>query len=72
MCSSLYVCPSIALDVEPQDITVLVYQYILPLIALFHGRVVDKPEDPMPDTEETSGGEVEHEVCLYMHSSALW
>ncbi|KAH9894747.1 hypothetical protein C8Q73DRAFT_789948 [Cubamyces lactineus] len=36
--------------------------YILPLIALFHGRVVDKPEDPMPDTEETSGGEVEHEV----------
>jgi hypothetical protein len=26
--------------------------------------VVDKPEEPMPGTSETSGGEVEHEVYM--------
>jgi hypothetical protein len=32
--------------------------------ALFRGRIVDKPEAPMPETPETSGGEVEHEVYM--------
>jgi hypothetical protein len=39
--------------------------------ALFKGRVVDRPEKPMPGTSETSGGDlaactvrVEHEVYM--------
>jgi hypothetical protein len=32
--------------------------------ALFRGRIVDKPETPMPETPETSGGQVEHEVYM--------
>jgi len=36
----------------------------VPICGLFKGRVVDKPESPMPGTPETSGGEVEHEVYM--------
>jgi len=38
-------------------------QYIVPIIALFHGRVIDKPEQPMTETIYSTGGEVQHEVC---------
>ncbi len=38
-------------------------QYIVPIIALFHGRVIDKPEQAMTETIYSTGGEVEHEVC---------
>ena len=36
----------------------------MPVCALFKGRVVDKSEAPMPETPETSGGEVGHEVYM--------
>jgi hypothetical protein len=35
---------------------------MVPLIALFKGRIIDKPESDMPEATVTSGGEVEHEV----------
>jgi hypothetical protein len=38
-------------------------QWYVPICSLFNGRLVDKPETPMP--EKTSGGEVEHEVFLF-------
>lgn len=38
-------------------------QYIVPIIALFHGRVIDKPEQAMTETIYSTGGGVEHEVC---------
>ena len=34
------------------------------MCALFKGRLVDKPEVPMPATAQTSGGKVEHEVSM--------
>ena len=37
-------------------------QYIVPIIALFQGRVIDQPERAMTGTEYSTGGEVEHEV----------
>jgi len=39
-------------------------QWYIPVCALFKGRVVDRPEHPMPSTPETSGGSVEHEVYM--------
>ena len=40
-------------------------QWYVPICSLFNGRLVDKLETPMPETPETSGGEVEHEVFLF-------
>jgi len=39
-------------------------QWHVPVCALFKGRIVDRPEHPMPDAPETSGGSVEHEVYM--------
>ena len=39
-------------------------QYLVRIIGLFQGRVIDKPEQAMLETEYASGGEVEHEVCI--------
>ena len=39
-----------------------IMQYIVPIVALFHGRVVNKPEEVMPKTKYSTGGQVEHEV----------
>ncbi|KAF5386868.1 hypothetical protein D9615_002081 [Tricholomella constricta] len=36
----------------------------VPVCALFRGRVVDRPEHPMPVTLNTSGGSIEHEVYM--------
>ena len=40
----------------------LFWQYIVPILALFHGRVVDLPEEAMSATAFATGSEVEHEV----------
>jgi hypothetical protein len=40
-------------------------QWYVPVCSLFSGHLVDKPENPMPSTPETPGGEVEHEVFLF-------
>jgi len=37
-------------------------QYIVPIIALCQGRVIDQPEQAMTGTEYSIGCEVEHEV----------
>ena len=37
-------------------------QYIVPIVALFQGRIIDKPEQSMMETRYSTGGEVEHEV----------
>ncbi|KAJ7212078.1 hypothetical protein GGX14DRAFT_621645 [Mycena pura] len=39
-------------------------QYLVPLFALFAGRIEDFPEHPMPETELSSGGSVEHEYFI--------
>jgi len=39
-------------------------QWLVLVCKLFKGRLVDKPESPMPPTEATSGGEVEHELVM--------
>ncbi|KAF5373358.1 hypothetical protein D9615_007367 [Tricholomella constricta] len=36
----------------------------VPICSLFKGRLVDRPESSMPETPETSGGQVEHEVYM--------
>jgi len=43
----------------------LLEAWYVPICSLFNGRLIDKPETPMPETPETSGGEVEHEVFLF-------
>lgn len=40
-------------------------QWYVPICSLFNGRLINKPETPMPETPETSGGEVEYEVYLF-------
>jgi hypothetical protein len=40
------------------------WQYIVPIIALFQGRLVDAPEEPMMATKYSTGGGVEHEVSI--------
>jgi hypothetical protein len=45
-------------------LTIFMPQWHVPICALFNGRIVDRPEHPMPDTLETSGGWVEHEVYM--------
>jgi hypothetical protein len=37
-------------------------QYIVPIIALFHGRVIDIPGQAMGKTMYSTEGEIEHEV----------
>ena len=37
-------------------------QYIVPIVALFQGRVIDNPEQATTETRHSTGGEVEHEV----------
>ena len=39
-------------------------QWHVPVCALFKGRIVDRPEHPVPDTPEISGGTVEHEADM--------
>jgi len=41
-------------------------QYLVHIMGLFQGRVIDKP-----GTEYASGGEVEHKVCLSLHQDVL-
>jgi len=45
-------------------LTVFTSQWHVPVCALFKGRIVDRLEHPMPETPETSGGWVEHEVYM--------
>jgi hypothetical protein len=42
----------------------IIWQWHVPVCALFKGRLVDTPEAPMSSTEHTSGGEIEHEVSM--------
>jgi len=42
-------------------------QYLVHIIGLFQGRVIDKPEQDMLETEYASGGEVEHKVRISLH-----
>ncbi|EDR13985.1 uncharacterized protein LACBIDRAFT_305296 [Laccaria bicolor S238N-H82] len=37
--------------------------YLIPIVALFHGRIINRPEDPIT-TAYSSGGEVEHELVM--------
>ena len=39
-------------------------QYIVPIVALFQGRVIDKPEQTMVRTKYSTGGDVAHEVSI--------
>jgi len=49
----------------------LVIQFMVPLIALFRGRMIDMPEQPMAETEVSTGGQVKHEVGSILDPSAL-
>jgi hypothetical protein len=52
--------------------TILVYaQYLVRIIGLFLGRIIDKPEQEMLETESATGGEVEHEVRTSLHPDLL-
>lgn len=49
----------------------LIYaQYLVRIIGLFQGRVIDKPED-MLETEYATGGEVEHQVRTSLYLDLL-
>lgn len=37
-------------------------QYIVPIVALFQGRVIDQPEQTMVETQYSTGADVGHEV----------
>jgi hypothetical protein len=52
--------------------TILMYtQYLVRIIGLFQGRIIDKPEEGMLETEYATGGEVEHEVRTSLHPDLL-
>ncbi|KAF8337140.1 hypothetical protein F5887DRAFT_985413 [Amanita rubescens] len=38
--------------------------YLIPIVGLFQGRVIDTPEHPMTSTAYSSGGSVEHELFM--------
>ncbi|KIK08823.1 hypothetical protein K443DRAFT_671881 [Laccaria amethystina LaAM-08-1] len=38
--------------------------YLIPIVALFQGRIIDQPEHPMASTAYSSGGEVEHSLFM--------
>ncbi|KIM89513.1 hypothetical protein PILCRDRAFT_769359 [Piloderma croceum F 1598] len=38
--------------------------YIVSIVALFQGRVIDKPDQSMAETEYSTGGEVEHKIFM--------
>ena len=40
--------------------------FFVPILAFFHGRVIDMPEEAMPANALETGGEVEHEVRFMM------
>jgi hypothetical protein len=44
-------------------------QYLVPIVALFQGRITDQPEELIVETEYSSGGKVEHEVSSQSHNS---
>jgi hypothetical protein len=48
-------------------------QYIVPIVALFQGRVIDEPEQAMAETQYSTGGDVEHEVrmCFFICESSI-
>ena len=48
-----------------------VCQYLVHIIGLFQGRIIDKPEQDMLETEYATGGEVEHEVGTSLHLDLL-
>ena len=39
-------------------------KYLIPIVGLFQGRIIDKPEHSMTSTSYSSGGEVEHAVSV--------
>jgi len=41
-----------------------VIQYIVPILGLFQGRVIDEPEQAMEGTQYSTGGDVEHEILM--------
>ncbi|KAM6493583.1 hypothetical protein JOM56_011717 [Amanita muscaria] len=42
----------------------LLEPYIVPIIALFQGRVIDEPEQAMVETKYSTGGDVEHVIFM--------
>lgn len=42
-------------------------QYIVPIIALFQGRIIDEPGQAMVETKYSTGGDVEHQVSMSSH-----
>ncbi|KIL59813.1 hypothetical protein M378DRAFT_84610 [Amanita muscaria Koide BX008] len=42
----------------------LLEPYIVPIIALFQGRVIDEPEQAVVATKYSTGGDVEHEIFM--------
>jgi len=38
--------------------------YLIPIVAFFQGRIIDRPKHPMMSTAYYSGGEVEHELFM--------
>ena len=43
------------------------YQYLIPIVGLFQGRIVDMPDHPMAPTAYSSGGAVEHKVSVFLN-----
>jgi hypothetical protein len=39
-------------------------QYIVPIVALFQGRVIDMPEQAMVKSKYSTGGDVGHKVSM--------
>jgi len=49
----------------------LMEPYIVPIVALFQGRVIDKPEQLMVKSKYSTGGDVEHEISMWFHLCRL-
>ncbi|KAF8797540.1 hypothetical protein BYT27DRAFT_7228908 [Phlegmacium glaucopus] len=50
---------------EREEVRVRVFDaYIIPIVGLFQGRIIDKPEHPMMPTAYSSRGEVKHELFM--------
>ena len=61
------VCPT----VEECFRVLTLHQVPYPIVGLFQGRVIDRPEHPMTSTAYSSGGEVEHEVGVLLNICRL-
>ncbi|KAI0288566.1 hypothetical protein BC826DRAFT_971488 [Russula brevipes] len=55
----------VAVQTREESAVRILDPYIVPILSLFHGRVITTPEEAMPASAFSTGGEVEHEIVMF-------